>query len=186
MIEDFWGPFAWCHTSFLSVSQHSWSKLNCRLRNIRTVVREGTDHWQQAMHKTEWVGTALGKTESISIAHSWDLLTEGEDFGTTGTSLHHLGLWVTSMPEEREGPRKISLFGSIDTGLGLAIDEHTHFPLLFSLIHFSFLQYFSVILILKWAESYRLSGVCKVKMGRGYSLWIKIMNFMGIFIQFRK
>lgn len=51
VIEEFWGPFTWCHPSFSPVSQHSWSKPNCTQRNIRTLIRERTNHWQQARTK---------------------------------------------------------------------------------------------------------------------------------------
>lgn len=67
-----------------------------------------------------------GKTvESIYVAYIWGMLMEGENFGTTGASLHCLSLWEIGACMGRwKDQISLRLFGLSDTGLALAIDEH--------------------------------------------------------------
>lgn len=124
--------------------------------------------------------------ESIYVAYIWGVLMEGENFGTTGASLYCLSLWEIGACMGRwKDQISLSLFGLSDTGLALTIDEHIfYFVTLFD--PFPFLVIFFCNPNFKISRKLPSQQCLQAKMERAYSLWMKIMKFIGIFIQCRK
>lgn len=111
---------------------------------------------------------------------------EGENFGTTGASLHCLGLCEIEVCMGRwKDQISLSVFDSTDMGLRLAIDEQI-FSFVILLDLFSFLAIFFCNPYLKISRKLPPQYCLQKKMERDYSLWINITNFIGIFIQWRK